>query len=212
MKKIISLIGCLWLVLLFNTAHATIETAEEVIMGVVDVVLERLNTEQEALHADPSKIYGLVNEVVKPHFDFVSMSKWVLGKKNWRGASEKQREQFIAELRTLLIRTYGKALLEYSGQSIEYLPTKENSNSNLIVVKTKIHQNNSKEIPIDYRMHISGGQWKIVDIVVNGLSLVSTYRVSFASEIKKNGFDALVSKLSHKNKIMMHLQDNTATN
>lgn len=211
MKKIISLISCLWLVLLFNTAHATIKTAEEVIMGVVDVVLERLNTEQEALHADPSKIYGLVNEVVKPHFDFVSMSKWVLGK-NWRGASEKQREQFIAELRTLLIRTYGKALLEYSGQSIEYLPTKENSNSNLIVVKTKIHQNNSKAIPIDYRMHISGGQWKIVDIVVNGLSLVSTYRVSFASEIKKNGFDALVSKLSHKNKIMMHLQDNTATN
>ncbi len=212
MKKTISLISCVWLVLLFNTAQATIQTAEEVVMSTADAVLERLIAEREALDADPGKIYNLVNEVVIPHFDFISMSKWVLGKKNWRGASEGQREEFIGEFRTLLVRTYAKALLEYSEQAIEYLPTEENPNSNLIVVKTRINQAGSDAVPIDYRMHVSGGEWKVVDLVVDGVSLVSTYRGSFASEIKKNGLDSLISKLSHKNDVMVNNRENTASN
>ncbi len=81
MKKTISLISCVWLVLLFNTAQATIQTAEEVVMSTADAVLVRLTAEREALDADPGKIYNLVNEVVIPHFDFISMSKWVWAKK-----------------------------------------------------------------------------------------------------------------------------------
>ena len=212
MKKTISLISCVWLVLLFNTAQATIQTAEEVVMSTADAVLERVTTEREALDADPGKIYGLVNEVVIPHFDFISMSKWVLGKTSWRGASEGQREQFIGEFRTLLVRTYAKALLEYSNEAIEYLPTEDNPNSNLVVVKTKINQPGAKAVPIDYRMHVSGGEWKVVDIVVDGVSLVSTYRGSFASQIKKGGLDSLISKLSQRNETMVNAGENTASN
>ena len=212
MKKTISLISCVWLVLLFNTAQATIQTAEEVVMSTADAVLERVTTEREALDADPGKIYGLVNEVVIPHFDFISMSKWVLGKTSWRGASEGQREQFIGEFRTLLVRTYAKALLEYSNEVIEYLPTEDNPNSNLVVVKTKINQPGAKAVPIDYRMHVSGGEWKVVDIVVDGVSLVSTYRGSFASQIKKGGLDSLISKLSQRNETMVNAGENTASN
>lgn len=212
MKKTISLISCVWLVLLFNTAQATIQTAEEVVMTTADAVLERLNAEREAIDADPGRIYGLVNEVVIPHFDFISMSKWVLGKRSWRGASESQRQQFIGEFRTLLVRTYAKALLVYSDEAIEYLPTVENPNSNLVVVKTKINQAGSKAVPIDYRMHVSGGEWKVVDIVVDGVSLVSTYRGSFASQIKKSGLDSLISKLSQRNATMVTAGGNTASN
>jgi len=212
MKKTISLISCVWLVLLFNTAQATIQTAEEVVMSTADAVLERVTTEREALDADPGKIYGLVNEVVIPHFDFISMSKWVLGKTSWRGASEGQREQFIGEFRTLLVRTYAKALLEYSNEAIEYLPTEDNPNSNLVVVKTKINQAGAKAVPIDYRMHVSGGEWKVVDIVVDGVSLVSTYRGSFASQIKKGGLDSLISKLSQRNATKVNAGGNTASN
>jgi len=212
MKKTISLIICVWLVLSLNTAQAAIQTAKEVVMNTADAVLERLTTEREALDADPGKIYGLVNEVVIPHFDFISMSKWVLGKTNWHGASEGQREQFIGEFRTLLVRTYAKALLEYSEQAIEYLPTEDNPNSNLVVVKTKINQAGSDAVPIDYRMHVSGGEWKVVDIVVDGVSLVATYRGSFASEIKKRGLDSLISKLSQRNETMVSVEDSTASN
>ncbi len=204
MRKTISLIACVWLILSFNIAQAAIQTAEEVVVSTVDAVLERLTNEREAINADPSKIYGLVNELVIPRFDFVSMSKWVLGKKSWRSASGAQREQFISEFRTLLVRTYVKALLEYSKQSIEYLPAEKSPSSNLVVVKTKVNQDRAKDVPIDYRMHVSGGKWKVVDVVVNGLSLVSTYRGSFASEIRKTGLDSLISKLSRKNATMIN--------
>ncbi len=212
MKKSISLINCVWLVLVFNTAQATIQTAEEVVMTTADAVLARLTTEREALDADPTKIYGLVNEIVIPHFDFISMSKWVLGKKSWRGASEDQREKFVSEFRTLLIRTYAKALLEYSDETIEYLPVEKNPDSSLIVVKTRINQAGSTAVPIDYRMHVSGGEWKVVDLVVDGVSLISTYRGSFASEIRKNGLEALISKLAQKNDAKISGRDKTASN
>lgn len=212
MKKTISLVISVWLVFLFNPAQATIQTAEEVVMSTADEVLARLTSEREALDADPGIIYGLINEIVIPHFDFVSMSKWVLGKTSWKGASEGQREQFVDEFRTLLVRTYAKALLEYSNEAIEYLPTEDNPNSNLVVIKTKINQVGSSPVPIDYRMHVSGGEWKVVDIVVDGVSLIATYRGSFASEIKKNGLDALISKLSQRNETMVTAGDNTASN
>jgi phospholipid transport system substrate-binding protein len=212
MNKTISLLSCMCLLFVFNTAQATIQSAEEVVMTTADAVLARLATESEALDADPGKIYGLVNEIVIPHFDFVSMSKWVLGKKNWRGASESQRVQFVHEFRTLLIRTYAKALLEYSDEEIVYLPVEKNPDSNLVVVKTKINQAGSTAVPIDYRMHVSGGEWKVVDLVVDGVSLVSTYRGSFASQIKKSGFESLISKLSQRNSTMVTAEDSTASN
>ena len=203
MKKTISLIISVWLVLLFSSVQSAVQTAEEVVMVTADAVLARLAADKEALDADTTRIYGLVNEVVIPHFDFVSMSKWTLGKTNWRAASEAQRTEFVSEFRTLLVRTYAKALLEYSEQSIEYLPSEENPDSNLVVVKTKINQAGSDAVPIDYRMHVSEGAWKVVDIVVDGVSLVSTYRGSFSSEIKKNGLESLISKLSKRNEVMI---------
>lgn len=204
MKKIILLISCLWSVLLFSSAQATVQTAGEVVMNTANEVLARVTSEREAIDADPGRIYHLVNDVVIPHFDFVSMSKWVLGKKSWHGASKSQRELFIGEFRTLLVRTYAKALLEYAHQEIEYLPEESNPNSNLVVIKTKIQQPGTSAVPIDYRMHLSGGEWKVVDIVVDGVSLILTYRGSFASEIRKNGLDALIRKLSQRNDAMVN--------
>jgi len=204
MKKIILLISCLWSVLLFSSAQATVQTAGEVVMNTANEVLARVTSEREAIDADPGRIYHLVNDIVIPHFDFVSMSKWVLGKKSWHGASESQRELFIGEFRTLLVRTYAKALLEYAHQEIEYLPEESNPNSNLVVIKTKIQQSGTSAVPIDYRMHLSGGEWKVVDIVVDGVSLILTYRGSFASEIRKNGLDALIRKLSQRNDAMVN--------
>lgn len=206
MKKIISLVSCLWFIFLLSsaqTALATIQTAEEVVKSTADAVIERLTLEKEAIDSDPGRIYGLVNEIVIPRFDFVSMSKWVLGKRSWRGASASQREQFVGEFKTLLVRTYAKALLEYSNEAIEYLPTENNPNSNLVVIKTIIKQAGSNAVPIDYRMHVSEGEWKVVDIVVDNVSLVSTYRGSFASEIRKSGLDSLISKLSQRNETMV---------
>ncbi len=182
----------------FNNAFATTQSAEEIVKETADSVIARLTVERTELEAHPEKLYSLINELVIPHFDFVSMSKWVLGR-NWREATEGQQQKFVSEFRTLLVRTYAKALLEYSNETIQYLPVENNPDSNIVVVKTEIHQPGSKPVPINYSMHISGGEWKVVDVVVDGISLIATYRGSFASEIRKSGMDALIAKLTERN-------------
>jgi phospholipid transport system substrate-binding protein len=198
MKTISIFLVSFYLVLTFNNTFATTKSAEEVVKVTADSVIARLTTERAELEAHPEKLYSLINELVIPHFDFVSMSKWVLGR-NWRDASEAQQEQFVGEFRTLLVRTYAKALLEYSNETINYLPVENNPDSNIVVVKTEIHQPGTKPVTINYSMHVSGGEWKVVDVTVDGISLVATYRGSFASEIRKSGMDALIAKLTERN-------------
>jgi phospholipid transport system substrate-binding protein len=188
------------LMILAVNAAAVTQEPEEVVRGTVDGVLERLVAEKEQLDAHPERIFDLIQELVIPHFDFSSMSKWVLGKTNWRQASPQQRDVFVDQFRTLLVRTYAKALLEYSEEEVQYNESTKNPNSNLVTVKTEVQQpGEGASIPINYRMHISGGEWKVVDVAVDGISLVRSYRGSFASEIKANGLESLIGKLTEKN-------------
>ena len=190
----------LLLLLVFSNSHATTpdNTAEEIVKDTADKVIARLTAERAELEVRPEKLYSLINEIIIPHFDFVSMSKWVLGK-NWKSATEAQQTRFVEQFRTLLVRTYAKALLEFSDQEINYLPVINNPDSNIVVVKTEVQQPGAKSVPINYSLHISGGSWKVVDVSVDGISLVATYRGSFASEIRKGGFDALIAKLAERN-------------
>lgn len=174
------------------------QSPDAVVKETSDGVISRIETERTALEANPEQVYELVNELVIPHFDFISMSKWVLGK-NWKKASEAQRTDFVEQFKTLLVRTYARALLEYSGQEVKYFPVEQKPESNLAVVRTELVTAGSKPFPVAYRMHQKNEVWKVVDVAVDGVSLVSTYRGSFASQIKKEGFDSLIQKLVDKN-------------
>lgn len=199
MKTLLSIPICLLLLATFNIAQANTESAETIVKDTADKVIARLVSDRAELDAHPERIYSLVDELVIPHFDFVSMSKWVLGRRNWTSSTEEQQDKFVDEFKTLLVRTYAKALLEYSEQEIKYLPVESDPNSNIVVVKTQVQQPGAKVVPINYSMHISGGEWKVIDVVVDGISLVATYRGSFATEIRNNGMDGLLAKLSQRN-------------
>ncbi|HSR63479.1 MAG TPA: ABC transporter substrate-binding protein [Gammaproteobacteria bacterium] len=187
-----------------NPAFATAESAQDIVRVTADRVIDRLNAEREQLETNPERIYSLIDELVIPHFDFYNMSRWVLGRQNWRSASEQQQQKFVNEFRTLLVRTYAKALLEYSDEKIDYLPVENNPKSNIVRVKTLVKQAGSKPVPIDYSMHITDGEWKVIDVAVDGISLVATYRGSFASEVRKNGMDSLISKLTERNERLVN--------
>ena len=193
-------IASLFLVLCLMTGitQAAVQSPEAVIKEMADGVINRIKNEQAVLDEDPGQIYGMVNELVIPHFDFTSMSKWVLGK-NWKKASDVQRNEFINQFQTLLVRTYARALLEYSGQEVKYLPVEDKGRPNLAVVKTELTSADTQPFPVAYRMHQQNEIWKIVDVAVDGVSLVSTYKGSFASQIKKDGLDALLQKISERN-------------
>ena len=199
-KVVMSRVLFLSCLLLAAPGSAVPSDPGEVVKGTVNGVLERLGQEREQINAHPERIYDLIQELVIPHFDFLSMSKWVLGKTNWRDASQQQRDVFVDQFRTLLVRTYARALLEYSREEVKVNEVLKTPDSNLVTVKTEVQQpGGGGAIPINYRMHISGGDWKVVDVAVDGISLVRSYRGSFASEIKANGLESLITKLIEKN-------------
>ena len=173
--------------------------AEELVHDTTEKVLERLRSDSQKLKADANLIYPLVEDLVLPHFDFEKMSQWVLGK-NWRIADAAQRGQFTDEFRTLLVRTYAKALLEYTDQSMSYLPFHADEAARKVTVKTEIVQQGGPAIPLHYSMYLNkDGQWKVYDIKVDGVSLVSNYRSSFATEIRASGIPGLLKKLAEMN-------------
>jgi len=175
------------------------ETAQQLVVDTSTKVLERLKAEREKLQANPDLIYPLVEDIVLPHFDFERMSIWVLGK-NWRKANHAQQQQFVKEFRTLLVRTYAKALLEYTDQTINYLPFHADAGAKRVSVRTEVNQAGGPAIPINYSMYLDKqGEWKVYDISVDGVSLVTNYRTSFASEIRSGGIDKLLEQLAARN-------------
>lgn len=176
-------------------AAAAASEALDLVQQTSERMLSALEAEKGAIQADRSRVYALVEEVAAPHFDFERMSSWVLGK-HWRTATPEQKARFIQEFRNLLVRTYGTAMAEYSGQKINFLPLKAAPDATDVSVGTVIEQPGGPPIQVNYSLYEKDGGWKVYDVVIENTSLVTNYRSSFASEIKNGGLDALIDKLA----------------
>lgn len=188
---------------LFNVSVAAAVTPDTLIRQTTDKLLSELTSNRKALMEDTSKLYKLVDQLVLPHIDFRRMSQLVLGK-YWRTANDDQREKFADEFKNLLVRTYATALFEYTGQKIDYKPFRMKQGATLAVVKTDILQHEGPKIPFHYSLELnSSGTWKIFDIRVDGISLVTNYRTSYGQMIQNNGLDSLISSLVEKNKTVV---------
>ncbi|WP_428609354.1 MlaC/ttg2D family ABC transporter substrate-binding protein [Sedimenticola sp.] len=190
----------LWLVLLSLLATPAISAVvpEEVVRQTSDQMLAELMTRKQELQASPGKIYDLVEHIVLPRFDFQRMSQLVLGK-YWRRAKEAEKEAFVKAFRQLLVRTYATALLNYSGEEIVYLPSREDGGGSEATVNTAVQATGALPIPIDYRLYLNGEEWKVFDVSIDGISLVSNYRTSFASQIRRYKLSGLIEKLEQRN-------------
>ncbi len=180
-----------------TSATQDIDKPEDVILTTVDSVIARITAEREMLDAQPETVYDLINDLIVPVFDFKNMSRWILGK-HWKAASEEQRNTFTNEFQALLVRTYAKAVLGFTNEQVNYVETLTGSKPNIVMVKTEIESDNGVT-PVNYTMHISDGSWKVINVAFEGISLVETYRKSFASEIRNNGLATLLQKLVDKN-------------
>lgn len=180
---------------------AAVETsAHELVRMTAEQVQQILQQRHAELEQKPGLIYGVVEEYVLPHFDFVRMSQLVLGK-NWRTATPEERQQFVEEFRLLLVRTYATAMLKYSDQKIVYLPFRGKPGEGEVVVQTEIAQPGGPPIPIDYSLYRKGDAWKVFDVKIDNVSLVVNYRGTFAGEIRNGGsVGALIGKLRERNR------------
>lgn len=150
------------------------------------------------LSEDPAKARALVDEFITPHVDLKGFSKLVLGK-HWRRASREQQKQFLAQFRTLVLRTYATAVTSYTGIQIEYMPMREESRENFATVRTLIPRPTGEGVKVNYRLHCRNNIWKLFDVIIAGVSMVTTYRSAFSAEVKRSGLDGLIKALERKN-------------
>ena len=139
----------------------------------------------------------LVDTFFIPHADFRAMAALVLGR-YWRQASELQRKRFVSAFRELLISTYAANAQQTGPENIRYLPERKSSRPDRAIVRTIVKKTGEPDLPIDYYMVRKAGAWKVYDVHIDGISLVSNYRSSFASEIARLGLDAFIGELEKK--------------
>ncbi len=174
---------------------------EELVRSTADVILAEIKANRELYAKDKARLYKMADEKVLPHFDFRRMSQWVLGR-SWRDATPEQRDRFVAAFRDLLVRTYSTALLNYKDQEIIYLPTPRRANEDDVLVKTEVKQSGGQpNIPIHYSFYKNrDGAWKVYDVTIEGVSLVTNYRSVYATKIRDKGLDALIVEITAGNR------------
>lgn len=188
-----------------NIAAAAQEDAQTLIVEHSNQLVDALKQQSAAIKLDNQIAYKLVEEIVLPHVDFNRVARLVLGK-HWRSASAEQRERFTNEFRRFLIRTYVTAMVEFSDQivshadSVKYLPFR-NSDPNDVSVRMLITLPDRPPVQVNYSLYQNGTEssWKIYDLAVEGISLATTYRSSFSTQIRREGMDGLINKLAERN-------------
>jgi phospholipid transport system substrate-binding protein len=184
--------------LCFASVQAADDSAMTLVRNTSDRMLAALEQHRAEIKRNPQRIYGLVNRIVVPHFDFRRITQSAVGL-YWRRATAQQRTELTNQFQQMLVRTYATALLDYSGEKIRYLPVRPSHKPDLVTVSTQVQEPGGSPVSIDYRLHRESGEWKVVDISIDNVSLVSNYRSSFASEIRANGIDGLIQRLKDKN-------------
>jgi len=186
--------------LVFGSGAAVAEmSADDLVKQTAEDVLSTIKSDKDIQAGNQQKIFALAEEKILPNFDFDRVCRMVLGK-NWKSASPEQQAAFQKEFRSLLLRTYATALSKYKNQVIEYKPMRAEPGAKNVSVKTQILQPGGQPIAVDYSLVKGDSGWKVYDIVIESVSLVTNYRSQFSNEIRTNGLDSLNKKLAEKNK------------
>lgn len=202
MKSILKfLVGASFFVSLYSGfAYASVDMAPDVLVKqTADDVLNIIKNDKEIQAGNQQKLYAVAEEKILPNFDFERVCKMVLGK-SWKAATPEQQASFEKEFRSLLLRTYSVALGKYKNQVIEYKPMRAEPDAKNVTVKTQILQSGGQPIAVDYSLVKGTAGWKVYDIIIENVSLVTNYRSQFSTEIRQNGIDSLNAKLADKNK------------
>ena len=175
------------------------ETPDALVRNVTTEVIDIVKQDKAIQSGDQKRILDLVETKVLKHFDFTHMTALAMGRE-WRNASADQKTALTNEFRTLLVRTYSNALAQYKNQTIDFKPLKMQPSDTNVIVKSEVKQPGAKAIGIDYELEKGADGWKVFDVVVAGVSLVTNYRDTFTQEVRANGVDGLIKVLRDKNK------------
>ncbi len=166
----------------------------DVVQEVIDAGIAILERDELSSTQKRDELQAMVEK----YFDFETLSSLVLARK-WRGLAADEKQAFIAEFKTHLALTYGKNVADYNDEKVLITGDKEEARGDW-TVRTKIVRKDAPEILVNYRLRQRGGTWQMIDVVVEGVSLVSNWRAQFREVLgKNNSIDHLIEMLRHKN-------------
>jgi len=172
---------------------------QNLVQRSIDKMLLALKENEDKIAKDPDAVFELVETILMPNFDFAKMAKLALGK-NWRKTTAEQKQRFTKEFRLLLVRTYSTAMLEYANEEIRLLPFKGDIKKKKVKVKMEMIQPGGPSIPMALSMYLNNDTgWKVYDVKIDGISLITSYRSTFSSQIRNNGMDKLIESLASRN-------------
>lgn len=185
---------------LFAAAALPQDTPPDVLVKTVtEDVIGLIKQDKDIRAGSQKKTIALVEQKVLPHFNFTRMTALAMGA-NWRKATPDQQQALVDQFRTLLVRTYSTALSAYRNQVIEFKPLRAQSGDTEVVVRSAVKQSGTEPVTIDYSMEKTPGGWKVYDVAIGGISLVTTYRDTFTNEVRNVGVDGLIKALAEKNR------------
>lgn len=189
-------------IFLFAAAAGAQDMAPDALVkGITTEVTGIVKQDKDIQSGNQKKTIDLVEAKVLPHFNFDHMTALAMGR-NWTKASPEQKKLLTLEFRTLLVRTYSNALSSYKNQVIEYKPLRAAAGDADVTVRTQVKQSGTEPVSIDYSMEKIPAGWKVYDVSVGGVSLVTNYRETFNAEIRDAGIDGLIKSLASKNRGM----------
>lgn len=180
---------------------AQMPAPDVLVTSVTDDVLGIVRQDKEIQSGNTQRAIDLVEQKVLPHFNFARMTQLAVGR-DWRKATPDQRKVLSQEFKTLLVRTYSNALTAYKNQTIEVKPARIQITDTDVIVRSEVKQAGARPIGIDYNLEKAANGWKVYDVTVGGVSLVTNYRESFATEVSNGGIDGLIKSLRAKNQTL----------
>jgi len=166
--------------------------------SITDQVLTNLKSSHDA-HKSINEIHKIVNNFIMPNVDFDEMCQWIAGRAVWAKSSESQRENFIKELKQLLIKTYATTLNNYTEEKIEFQHYSGDLSIKRIQIKSTVVRPNKENLAVDYRLVAKEDSWKVYDLIIEGVSILQGFRAQFSDDIRQNGIVSVTNKIKEHN-------------
>ncbi|MCG8379851.1 MAG: ABC transporter substrate-binding protein [Proteobacteria bacterium] len=180
------------------SSYVVAESADQIVFDTTEEVLNRLQVDRNKLAKEPEYIKTIIRELIIPHMDFITMSELVLGNK-WNELNQNKKECFSNGFKNLLVERYAYILLSYKQQNISYQSAKPIGEKGNVSIMQTLTREGVKPLVIEYPMRPDENSWKVIDLVIDDVSLIRNYRKMFNKEIKHTGLENFVGNFQECN-------------
>lgn len=198
MKKLIVMLSAFLALAQPVLVRAEPAAPDALVKDVTTEVLDIVKNDKDIQNGNPRRVRQLIEAKVLPHFNFLHMTSFAMGR-DWRLANAEQQKALAEEFKNLLVRTYSNAFTSYRNETVTVKPTRLQAADTDAVVHTLINQSGNQPVHIDYSLEKTPAGWKVYDVIVENSSLVTVYRQKFHEQVQNGGIEGLVRFLRDGN-------------